>query len=153
MKRLVVDFGNSNMKIAYRNEEGEIITHLIKSLATRNGLGTQNIVSYNNSTVLFGSGIPLVEQDKTKRRFVEESILLAAKLCDITSGKVELCVGLPLNLYKTGLKDVYQSDMSHLKSLKGDVDGVGINITIDSVKVFAEGFSAFIAYSRDITTT
>lgn len=151
MQKIAIDFGNSNTKIAYRDETGEINTFVIKSQATRNGLGSENVVTYDNCSVMFGVGEQLTEQDKTKRKYIEHSILLAAKMCGITSGKVELAVGLPLSLYKTGLKELYQANMSKIKGLKGEVDGTAVNITVDTVKVFGEGFSAFVACSRDVS--
>lgn len=141
------------MKIAYRNDSGEIEKHLVKSLAIKDGIGTENVVTYAGYNLVFGSGSPLVEQDKTKRKYIEQSILLACKYCGVLSGKVEIVVGLPLNIYKTTLKESYQADMSKIKALKGEVDGVSINVTVDTIKVFAEGFSCFIAYSKDITIT
>ncbi|MGL5765137.1 MAG: hypothetical protein ACRCX8_05780 [Sarcina sp.] len=148
--RIAIDFGNGNTKIAYRKDDGVIEKILVRSLASTENLALDNVVKYKDQTVCFGVGEVLTEQDKTKRKYLEHSLLLASKLCGATSGKIEFAVGLPLNVFKSKRKESYITELSKIKGLKGDVDGTPINITVDTIKVFAEGFSTFIAYSKDI---
>lgn len=150
--KLAVDLGASNIKVVGMINN-EIQYHTIKSCATTDSTDNNLIVEFNNRTVYFGVGEPLIKQDKTEREYIEETFLLAAFLVYHQNHmEVDIGIGLPLNIYKSSKKDDYQAKMDELvgTTLKGVVNGVPIVMGIRSITILAEGYSAFIAVMPDI---
>lgn len=158
--KLAIDFGSANMKMA-GIIDGKIYKKIIKSQATTNKtskLSDKNIVEYNNKSVYFGVGNPLVKKNKTEREFVIESILLATNAIygELDNKfEVQLGIGLPLDKYTSQEKDIYLNSLKteYLnKSIKGVVDGKEIAVTITYINIYAEGYSGFISLAKRINT-
>lgn len=74
--KLATDFGSSNMNIL-GYYEGIERKSIIKSLSSTDSLDENYVVTYDNNTIHFGVGDPLVKVNKIERDYVIESILLA----------------------------------------------------------------------------
>lgn len=149
MKKIGIDLGNSSIKAAVITK-GEVKTTLVKSLATIDSEDTNNIVNIAGQNVYFGVGTPLIENDKTKRKYLEESILLMCyKLYGPGVHEIELGLSLPINLYKLS-KELYKSKLEAIGEIMGRVNSDDITCKLKRVEIFAEGLSAFYALQPEI---
>lgn len=150
---LAIDLGASNVKIAAQTDAG-VFTSSFKSLATTNIFGLKNVVTYNSHKIAFGAGNSLIEQDKTERKYLEETIILAASIAfnGLKAVEVDLGIGLPIHTYKSQKKAKFKLKLDSLVGtvLKGDVDGNPIAVSIKSIEIFPEGYSAFLEVAADV---
>lgn len=157
IKKLAIDLGSANLKIA-GSVNGEMVFKKIKSLATTDSIDDNYVVSIDDNTIYFGTGNSLIQQDKTKREYIEETILLSVYQIygEIESSfRIDLALGLPLDLYKTENKrEEFEAKVRSLQSkvLFGCVNGHEITVKLNSVSVFAEGYSAFISLHEKMDT-
>lgn len=149
MKKLGIDLGNNSIKAAIV-VDGEVKKALVKSLATTDSDDLNNVITYKGINVHFGVGAPLIENDKTQRRYLEESIMLMTHaLYGPGEHEIELGCSLPINLYKLA-KDDYKEKLEAIKELSGKVNGCDILIRLKRVEIYAEGLSAFYALQPEI---
>lgn len=155
MFKLAIDFGARNVKVAGM-ADGKLQMDTFKSLATQSVFGHTNVVSYKGTHVALGSGDSLIEQDKTERKYIEQTILLSAYKVfskhDLNNIAVDLGVGLPIHTYKSTKKAKLQLKLDNLigTTIVGTVDNKSIKVKINSARIFAEGYSSFISVSGDI---
>lgn len=143
--KIGLDLGNGFIK-AVAGEHRLII----KSLATTNGADNNYIVRMGEQ-IHFGIGEPLIANDKTKRKYLNETFLLVTYLLAKEQSKdlhktieCEYGIGLPLLLFKSTIKAEYQEQLNEIRELKGYVNGEYIKVNVKSIKVFAEGYSSFL---------
>lgn len=160
VKKLAIDLGSANLKIAAKIN-GEYRFHKIKSRVSINAIDTNYVVHTSNNTFCFGIGDSLIQQDKTKREYIEETILLAASLMfgdNLDDGvvKIDLAIGLPLDLYKSPSKlESFEMKINAMtnKSISGNVNGKDIVVKVVSYKICAECYSGFIALNHRVDST
>lgn len=148
MKKIGLDLGNSSMKIV-AGEKDQLIYRRIRSLATLKSEDNNHVVDMGQS-VHFGVGSPLIEQDKTDRKYLEESILLAVYE-SYGAGAHEIALGLtlPINLYKLS-KEPFKAQIEAMNVLKGKVNGLEVQAELKKVNIQAEGLAAFYALMPEI---
>jgi len=157
--RLALDLGSANLKIAGQIGN-EVKFKKIKSKVSLDALDTNYVVKLGDRVLCFGVGDSLIQQDKTQREYIEETILLAVnQIYGDFDGilKIDLALGLPLDLYKSQNKREYfemKINSMLTKTLSGQVNGQDVFVKINSFKVCAEGYSGFLALHEkmDITT-
>lgn len=154
--KLVIDLGNSNMKFA-GEVEGKPVFSVVRSLVSTNSLDTNYVVSCGETTLHFGVGDSLVEVDKTDRKHIKETILLGYHQIYGASEKavdIDLALGLPLDLYKSSKKEDFENKVKNLTNavLAGEVNGDPVVVKVKSIKICAEGYSAFINVMPGIDT-
>ena len=157
-KPIAIDLGSKNLKMV-GNVNGELKFKKIKSLATTDSISDNYVVSTPTRTLYFGTGKSLIQQDKTNREYIEETILLAAHQIYGSTGetlKIDLALGLPLDLYKSENK--YESFNMKLKNIQsntiaGSVNGEDMMVKINSIKICAEGYSAFMSLHEKMDAT
>lgn len=149
VKKLGLDLGNSSMKIV--GGEGEnLVYKRIRSLATTHSEDTNHVVDIDGEAVHFGVGMPLIEHDKTERKYLAHSILLSVyEIYGPGEHEVSIGLTLPINLYKI-MKDAFKKKIEELKKLSGTVNGNTINVTLRKVNIQAEGLTAFYALMPEI---
>lgn len=154
VKKLAIDMGNSNIKFV-GEENGELKCRIVRSLATTDAVDTNHIVKHAGKTLNFGIGESLVKADKTDREHIKETILLGVYE---TYGpneivvEIDLALGLPLDLYKSSKKADFEDKVKLLTNviLDGTVNGEPVLVKVKSIKICAEGYSAFINLSSTI---
>lgn len=158
-KNLAIDLGASNIKIAGM-VSSKIKLDKIKSLATTYGKDTKNTVILNGHKYHFGIGEPLIVRDKTKRKLIEESILLSYyKIYGKTKKQgqdVNIAIGVPINTYLSDNKlKTFNETLDELRNLTldGIVNNENVTLKINDIKVYAEGYSAFSVIANDIDIT
>ena len=145
--RVGLDIGNSGFKMAGRIGNDFRLQN-IKALATFDATDSPYGVKLDGDTreIYFGVGDPLVAQDKTKRPYLKQILLLAitSMYGEVTDcEKVKVGIGLPLTDYKEEHKrKKYQDELSKIRQLSGYVNGK-YYVYNTEIRVFAEGFSAF----------
>lgn len=155
IKNLAIDLGASSIKMAGIIGD-DIKVDKIKSLATNYGKDNKNTVILENSKYHFGVGEPLIVRDKTQRRLLPESILLAYyKIYGKTLKPqlINLAIGVPINIYLADSKlKAFEKSINELKNLiiDGKVNSETVTLKINEIKVCAEGYSAFGAIAEDI---
>ena len=149
VEKIGLDLGNSSMKIV-GGEKEDLIMKRVRSLATTKSEDNNYIVEAGEETVHFGVGTSLIEQDKTERKYLKESILLATHEI-YGAGDHEIAIGLtlPINLYKL-MRDPFKQQIEAFKAIKGTVNGHKISANIIKVNVQAEGLAAFYALMPEI---
>lgn len=153
--KLAVDLGARNVKVIGMVED-KVHMDTFKSLATTSVFGQKDVVDYKGTQVALGVGDSLIEQDKTERKYIEQTILLAAfkvfSKHDLNNLIIDLGVGLPIHTYKSTKKAKLQLKLDSLvgTDLKGLIDGKPICVKINSAKILAEGYSAFLSVSNEI---
>lgn len=148
-KKLGLDLGNSSMKVV-GGEGDTLIYKRARSLATTNSDDTSQVVDIDGEVVYFGVGTSLIEHDKTDRKYLAHSILLAVyEVYGPGEHQVALGVTLPIDLYKL-MKDTFRKKVEELKKISGKVNGKAIDITIKSISIDAEGLIAFYALMPEI---
>lgn len=152
--KLGLDLGFSNMKMT-SIIGGQLVSKSIRSLADTKGFDNENMVNIDGNEVYFGVGSSLSPSDKTKRRYVRESLLLAVyKMFGSQQDTVnlELAVGLPLDLYKSKRKEEYKAELQELLkgTINGFVAGKPISVVVTRLKICAEGYSAFVALKGEL---
>lgn len=158
VKRLAIDLGSANMKMT-GEVEGEMKFKKIKSLVTNDSIDDNYVVVMNDKTLYFGTGNSLIQQDKTKREYIEETVLLCAhEIYGATENtlRIDLALGLPLDLYKSESKrESFELKMKAMqsKTLSGYVNGDEMFVKINSITIMAEGYSAFMALHEKMDTT
>lgn len=156
MKEIGIDLGASNIKIAGKVSNG-IKLEMVKSLVQTYGTDGKNTVTYKNKKYHFGIGDSLIVRDKTKRKFMEESILLSYyKIYGKTSKTQEVTVGIgiPINLFLAEAKRKnFEVEIEKLqdKVISGEVNNEKVSIKIVSVKIYSEGFSAAKSLAEDLS--
>lgn len=126
--KLAIDFGSANMKMA-GEINGYICKELIKSQADTTSVSNPNAFELNNKNVYFGSGEPLVKQNKTHRKYIIESVLFATNAIYghlDNKFEVQLGIGLPLRQFMSPEKDDYKEELEDLylnKIISGKVNG------------------------------
>lgn len=158
VKPLAIDLGSKNLKIV-GEVDGILKFKKIKSLATTDSIDDNYVVSTPNRTLYFGTGKSLIQQDKTKREYIEETILLAAHEIygateDVT--RIDLALGLPLDLYKSESKfESFDLKLRNIqsKSIVGKVNGDDMIVKINTIKICAEGYSAFMSLHEKMDTS
>lgn len=155
MYKLGLDLGHSNIKITTMLA-GNLINKNIRSLYDTTGFSNENLVEIDGEKIYFGSGSSLSNGDKTRRRYVKHTLLLAVSKVfgsQSTPIDIELAVGLPLNIYKSDKKQKYTNDLTELFNgvVSGMVAGNQVMVNVVRIKVCAEGHSAFIALKDDLT--
>lgn len=149
MEKLGLDLGNSSMKIV-GGEKENLIFKRIRSLATTDSEDNNHVVSMDNQTIYFGVGTSLIENDKTERAYLKESILLAAyEIYGAGEHEIGLGLTLPINLYKL-TKDTFKQQIEAFKTLKGLVNGRSVTVNLEKVNIQAEGLAAFYALMPEI---
>lgn len=154
VKKIAIDLGSANIKVAIMDGD-EYKFKKIKSKVSLNAIDTNYVVSTTSNTLSFGTGESLIQQDKTKREYIEETILLATSLMFEDEGviKIDLALGLPLDLYKSEKKredfDIKLQGMKN-KPISGNVNGRDIIIKINSILVCAEGYSGFLSLNNKV---
>ncbi|MDD2409965.1 MAG: hypothetical protein PHD03_04545, partial [Bacilli bacterium] len=154
--KLAIDFGSANIKML-GSVNGTEKRCIIKSLANTKGLDDNNCVELYDRKVTFGSGYSLVKKDKTERDYVIETVFLATSKIYSEIGnefEVELAIGLPLSIYKTESRLDYEEKLKSLylnKKLSGKVDGEDLTLTIKFLKIYAEGYSGFLALYEEVS--
>jgi len=155
--KLAIDFGSANIKML-GNVNGVEKRGIVKSLANTKGLeDTNNCVELYDRKVTFGSGYSLVKKDKTERDYVIETVFLATSKIYSKIGnefEVELAIGLPLSIYKTESRLDYEEKLKNLylnKKLSGKVNGEDLTLTIKFLKIYAEGYSGFLALYEEVS--
>lgn len=149
MEKLGIDLGNSSMKIVGGDREN-LIFKRIRSLATTESEDTNHVVTFNGETVCFGVGETLVEHDKTERKYLEHSILLAVyEIYGPGEHEIDLGMSLPISFYKHK-KDSFKQKIESFKNLKGYVNGRSVSVNLEKVIIQAEGLAAFYALMPEI---
>lgn len=146
--KLGLDIGNNGFKIAGKVSPTEFKLECIKALATRDASDNSYVVQLDGDErpLYFGVGEPLTVQDKTKRPYLNQIVLLAVATiygeitdCDM----VKIGIGLPLRDYKTEAKrKTYHEEVKNIKQVSGYVNGKYYVFKVD-ISIYAEGFSAF----------
>lgn len=160
IKKIAIDLGSSSLKIVGK-VNGESKYKRISSKVSLNAMDTNCIVETTTRKLYFGVGTSLASNDKTSREYIEETILLATQQIygDEIDGMItlDIALGLPLSLYKSeGKRNAFDSRLKNItnKIISGTVNGQEISIKINSIHVYAEGYSAFIAlYEKIVDTT
>ena len=153
--KLAIDFGSANIKMLGM-VEGFEKRCISKSLATTKGIDENNCVELFDRKIYFGSGYSLVKKDKTERDYVIESVFFATdKIYGELDNEfeVDLAIGLPLSQYKIAGRIEYENKLKDLylnKQLNGKVNGKHISIKINFLKIYAEGYSGFIALYDEV---
>ncbi len=149
MRKLAIDLGSANIKIFGYDDIDETVFKIIKSRVSENGLDTNHIVELDGKALNFGVGTPLIKNDKTKREYIIETILLSSYyITDNDYIELSIGLGLPIDLYKSQMKTTYEAELNeqycnHI--ISGVVNGREIQINIKQIQIFAEGYSAFVA--------
>lgn len=159
------DFGNSTLKFytSFKTPEGKTIIKkdCVKALSSLSSIDTGAAVTLKGKPgVHFGVGDPLVALDKTKRRYIEESLLLGIALLfgnDANDSLIRICVGLPLTDYTSEpRKQAFAERLAEISTLKGEVtlngETIFLNVTILTT-VYAEGLAAFYYYQPILDKT
>ena len=150
-KKLAIDLGNDNIKIAGMDDNNNQVLKLIKSKATTDSLDSNYVVNYNNRNIYFGVGNPLIKSNKVEREYIIETIFLAlSQITECTKDTIilDLAIGLPLELYKSTIKETYETNLRQQycnKLLSAKINNNNINIIINSIQIFAEGYSGYLA--------
>lgn len=149
---LGLDLGNRNIKCV-GEIDGEYIRYIIKSSVEFYSINNNLTVQLDGETdcIGFGVGEPLVVQDKTKRPYLEHSILLAIyKIYGSRIKKVKIGLGIPLILYcMPSIKTAYAQYLKAIRRLTGTVCGEPMDVEVD-IELLAEGYSAFYVLSPQI---
>lgn len=146
--KLGLDIGNSGIKMAGRISETEFKLDNIKALATNDATDSSYVVHLDGDDreIYFGVGDPLTTQDKTKRPYLKQIILLALANIygDVTDCEsVKVGIGLPLKDFKNEHKrKSYEEELSRITQVSGRVNNKYYLFNV-SINVYAEGFSAF----------
>ena len=149
MKKLGLDLGNSSMKVV-GGDKDQLIYKRIRSLATAHSEDTNHVVDLDGEIIHFGVGEPLVEHDKTNRRYLTHSILLSTyEVYGPGSHEIALGLTLPINLYKLK-KESFKQQIEAIKEIEGVCNGNKISVKISKVNVQPEGLSAFYALMPEI---
>lgn len=149
MNKIGLDLGNSSIKVV-GGEKDSLIYKRIRSLATEISEDTNYVVNLNGEVIHFGVGEPLIEHDKTNRRYLAHSILLSAyETYGPGEHEIALGVTLPINLYKLR-GESFKANIEGLGELQGVVNGASISIKIKKVIVQPEGLAAFYALMPEI---
>lgn len=149
LNKLGLDLGNSSMKIV-GGEPDNLIYKRILSQATKHSQDSNYIVDLNGEIVYFGVGDPLIEQDKTNRKYLEHTLLLAAyEIYGPGEHQIELGLTLPINLYKL-MGEYFKAKIEAIKELQGVVNGSNVYIDIQRVIVQPESLAAFYALMPEI---
>jgi len=158
--KLAIDLGSANLKIATKIDDKEYKFKKIKSSVSTNAIDKNYVVSTSSNTLYFGVGDSLIQQDKTKREYIEETILLAASLMfeDIEGVlKIDLAIGLPLDLYKSENKRAYfdsrLQNITNGSPISGNVNGKDIIVKVNSTIICAEGYSSFLSLNNKMNVT
>ena len=158
IKKLAIDLGSANLKMM-TEINGERKFKKIKSKVSRNAIDTNYVVSTSTNVLCFGVGDSLIQQDKTKREYIEETILLATGLMFEDTDeviKIDLALGLPLDLYKADKKrEYFDMKLQNMKSktISGNVNGKDIIVKVNSITVCAEGYSSFLSLNNKMDMT
>lgn len=149
MEKLGLDLGNSSMKIV-GGEKNDLQFVKIRSLAATESEDSNHVVTIGEESIHFGVGTPLIEHDKTSRKYIAHSILLAAYEVYGT-GEHEIALGmtLPISLYKL-TKEKFKEQIEAFKSICGVVNGKKVTVNIKNVNIQAEGLAAFYALMPEI---
>ncbi|MEG0086553.1 MAG: ParM/StbA family protein [Niameybacter sp.] len=158
VKKIAIDLGSANLKIA-GEVSGKMQFKKIKSKVSLDAIDDNYTVTLNNRTLYFGVGDSLVQQDKTNREYIEETILLAVH--EIYGAQkepvlIDLAIGLPLNLYKSeNKKEYFDTKLHSMKAniIAGFVNGDEVFVKLNTIKVFAEGYSGFMALHEKMDTS
>lgn len=149
---LGLDLGNRNIKCV-GEINGEYIRYVIKSSVEFYSINNNLTVQLDGETdcIGFGVGEPLTVQDKTKRPYLEHSILLSIyKVYGPRIKKVKVGLGIPLILYcMPSIKVMHAESLKAIKRLAGTVCGEFMDVEVD-IELFAEGYSAFYVLSPQI---
>lgn len=149
LNKIGLDLGNSSMKIV-GGDKDNLIYKRIRSLATTSSQDANYVVDLNGEVVYFGVGDPLIENDKTERKYLAQTLLLAAyEIYGPGEHQIELGLTLPINLYKL-MADSFKEKIESFKELQGVVNGSDVYIDIQKVIVQPEGLAAFYALMPDI---
>lgn len=145
--KLGLDIGNSGIKMVTKINQVYKYDN-IKALATRDASDNSYVVHMDGDIkpLYFAVGSSFTVQEKTKRKFLKQIILLA---CANMYGEITDCdmvkigVGLPLGEYKEeNARRDYEAKLAEITQVSGYVNGryYVFNVTLS---VYAEGFSAF----------
>ena len=148
-KKLALDLGNSSFKIV-GGDKDNLIYKRIRSLAAESSQDTNYVVDLNGESIYFGVGTPLVEHDKTERKYLAHTLLLAAyEIYGPGEHNIELGLTLPINLYKL-MGEHFKAKVESFKELQGMVNGSNVYIKLKKVIVESEGLAAFYALMPEI---
>ena len=153
VRKIAIDLGSSNLKIVGLLNN-ELKFKKLKSKVSLDSMDKNYVVSTSQNKLCFNVGDSLIQQDKTKREYIAETVLLAVNLI-YGAGKfnIDLALGLPLDLYKSNYKK--QSFENKLQSifsspLKGKVNDEDMEVTVNTYLVCAEGYSSFLSLSNKL---
>lgn len=154
--KIGIDIGNRTVKCVGKNGF-EWIYKDFQSCAAENSIDS-NLVVYipeDNASqkISLGTGMPLVTNDKTRRKYMAHTILAAIyKVYGHEVRKIKVGVGLPvLNYKQVGILKDFKSSMCKMQNIKGTVCNKPMNVDI-TIDVYAEAYSAFYALYNTFPT-